>query len=78
MKCTHCGSNLVKKMVLQDKKSKIPLRKRAIVEAVNDQLKNISRIKYRNAGNFLIDLYLVFNCSSLIRKNFLLKCDCLF
>ncbi|WP_226996105.1 transposase, partial [Candidatus Protochlamydia sp. W-9] len=36
---------------------KILLRKRAIIETVNDQLKNISQIehtRHRNAGNFLI------------------------
>uniref|UniRef100_UPI0005A7902D IS982 family transposase n=1 Tax=Candidatus Protochlamydia sp. R18 TaxID=1353977 RepID=UPI0005A7902D len=38
---------------------KILLRKRAIIETVNDQLKNISQIeqtRHRNAGNFLINL----------------------
>ncbi|WP_213106317.1 IS982 family transposase, partial [Candidatus Protochlamydia amoebophila] len=37
---------------------KILLRKRAIIETVNDQLKNISQIeqsRHRNAGNFLIN-----------------------
>ncbi len=39
---------------------KILLRKRAIIETVNDQLKNISQIehtRHRNAGNFLINLF---------------------
>ncbi|KIC71917.1 hypothetical protein DB44_CW00900 [Candidatus Protochlamydia amoebophila] len=34
------------------------LRKRTIIETVNDQLKNISQIeqtRHRNAGNFLIN-----------------------
>ncbi|WP_213105119.1 IS982 family transposase, partial [Candidatus Protochlamydia amoebophila] len=38
---------------------KILLRKRAIIETMNDQLKNISQIeqtRHRNAGNFLINL----------------------
>ena len=38
---------------------RILLRKRAIVETVNDQLKNISQIehtRHRSTGNFLINL----------------------
>ncbi len=38
---------------------RILLRKRAIIETVNDQLKNISQIehtRHRSAGNFLINL----------------------
>ncbi|MGK5595753.1 MAG: transposase [Parachlamydiaceae bacterium] len=38
---------------------KVFLRKRVIIETVNDQLKNISQIeppRHRSAGNFLINL----------------------
>lgn len=54
---TTIKSNMKQKLMrLTDK---ILLRKRAIVETVNDQLKNISQIehtRHRSAGNFLINL----------------------
>jgi len=40
-------------------KDKILLRKRSIIETVNDQLKNISQIehtRHRGVGNFLVNL----------------------
>ncbi len=40
-------------------KDKVLLRKRSIIETVNDQLKNISQIehtRHRSAANFLINL----------------------
>ena len=40
-------------------RDKIILRKRAVIETVNDQLKNVSQIehtRHRSAGNFLINL----------------------
>jgi hypothetical protein len=54
---TTIRSNMKQKLMkLTDR---ILLRKRAIVETVNDQLKNISQIehtRHRSAGNFLINL----------------------
>lgn len=54
---TGIRSNMKQKMMrLRDK---IILRKRAVIETVNDQLKNISQIehtRHRSAGNFLINL----------------------
>lgn len=44
---------------LMSLKGKIYLRKRLIVETVNDQLKNISQIehsRHRGMGNFLVNL----------------------
>jgi hypothetical protein len=38
---------------------KLLLRKRSIIETINDQLKNISQIshtRYRSAANFLVNL----------------------
>jgi len=42
-----------------DIQDKLLLRKRAIIETINDQLKNISRIehsRHRSPANFLINL----------------------
>ena len=54
---TTLRSNMKQKLIkLADK---LLLRKRAIIETVNDQLKNISQIehtRHRSAGNFLINL----------------------
>ncbi len=54
---TTLRSNMKQKvMKLTDK---VLLRKRAIIETVNDQLKNISQIehtRHRSCGNFLINL----------------------
>jgi len=54
---TTIRSNMKQKLMkLTDR---ILLRKRAVVETVNDQLKNISQIehtRHRSAGNFLINL----------------------
>jgi hypothetical protein len=54
---TTLRSNMKKKLMkLTDK---ILIRKRAIIETVNDQLKNISQIehtRHRSTGNFLINL----------------------
>lgn len=54
---TTIRSNMKQKLMkLTDK---ILLRKRSIIETVNDQLKNISQIehtRHRSAGNFLINL----------------------
>ena len=39
---------------------KLILRKRAIIETINDQLKNISQIehtRHRSVGNFLVNLF---------------------
>lgn len=55
---TTVRSNMKQKlMAFQDK---ILLRKRSIIETVNDQLKNISQIehsRHRSSGNFLINLF---------------------
>lgn len=54
---TGIRSNMKQKMMkLRDK---VILRKRAVIETVNDQLKNVSQIehtRHRSAGNFLINL----------------------
>lgn len=54
---TSIRSNMKQKLMrLRDK---ILLRKRAVIETVNDQLKNISQIehtRHRSAGNFLINM----------------------
>jgi IS5 family transposase len=54
---TGIRSNMKQKLMkLRDK---VILRKRAVIETVNDQLKNISQIehtRHRSAGNFLINL----------------------
>jgi hypothetical protein len=54
---TTLRSNMKQKLIkLTDK---VLLRKRAIIETVNDQLKNISQIehtRHRSAGNFLVNL----------------------
>ncbi len=47
------------KQKLMQLADKVLLRKRAIIETVNDQLKNISQIehtRHRSAANFLINL----------------------
>ena len=54
---TTIRSNMKQK--LMQVRDKVLLRKRAIIETVNDQLKNISQIehtRHRSAGNFLINL----------------------
>jgi hypothetical protein len=46
-----------KLMGLQDR---VLLRKRSIIETVNDQLKNISQIehtRHRSIGNFMVNLF---------------------
>jgi hypothetical protein len=54
---TGIRSNMKQKMMkLRDK---VILRKRAVIETVNDQLKNVSQIehtRHRSTGNFLINL----------------------
>ena len=54
---TGCRRNMKQRLVcLQDK---LLLRKRAVIESVNDQLKNISQIehsRHRSAFNFLVNL----------------------
>ncbi len=47
------------KQKLMSLKDKLLLRKRAIIETVNDQLKNISQIehtRHRSPSNFLVNL----------------------
>jgi hypothetical protein len=54
---TRLKSNMKNK--LMDLSEKIILRKRAIIESVNDQLKNISQIehsRHRSPSNFLVNL----------------------
>ncbi len=54
---TRLRSNM--KNTLMDIQDKLLLRKRAIIESINDQLKNISQIehsRHRSPGNFLINL----------------------
>ena len=54
---TRLRNNMKNK--LMDIKDKILLRKRAIIETINDQLKNISQIehsRHRSPSNFLINL----------------------
>jgi len=56
---------------LMDTKDKIMLRKRALVETVNDELKNICQIehtRHRSFNNFLVNLI-----SGLIAYQFLPK-----
>jgi len=55
---TRLRSNMKNK--LMDIEDKILLRKRSIIETINDQLKNISQIEYsrhRSPSNFLINLF---------------------
>jgi len=54
---TSLKSNMKNKLI--DIKDKILLRKRSIIETINDQLKNISQIehsRHRSPANFLINL----------------------
>ena len=54
---TTLRSNMKQRLI--SLKDKIFLRKRAIIETVNDQLKNISQIehsRHRNVSNFLVNL----------------------
>lgn len=54
---TRLRNNMKNKIM--DIKDKILLRKRAIIETINDQLKNISQIehsRHRSPANFLINL----------------------
>ena len=54
---TRLRNNMKNK--LMDIKDKILLRKRALIETINDQLKNISQIehsRHRSPSNFLINL----------------------
>lgn len=54
---TTIRSNMKQKIM--SLKDKILLRKRSIIETVNDQLKNISQIehtRHRGVGNFLVNL----------------------
>ena len=54
---TRIRNNMKNKLI--DIKDKIFLRKRAIIETINDQLKNISQIehtRHRSPANFLINL----------------------
>jgi IS5 family transposase len=54
---TSLRSNMKQK--LMPLKDKILLRKRSIIETINDQLKNISQVehtRHRNVGNFLVNL----------------------
>jgi hypothetical protein len=59
------------KNILMTMSDKILLRKRAVIETVNDELKNICQIehsRYRSFGNFLTNLI-----SGLIVYSFLAK-----
>ncbi|NGX31227.1 MAG: hypothetical protein K940chlam8_00592 [Chlamydiae bacterium] len=54
---TGIRSNMKQKLMTL--KDKILLRKRALIETVNDQLKNISQVehsRHRGRGNFLVNL----------------------
>ena len=54
---TTLRSNMKQRLI--SLKDKIFLRKRAIIETVNDQLKNISQIehiRHRSVSNFLVNL----------------------
>jgi len=54
---THVRRNMKNRLLLLS--DKLLLRKRAIIETINDQLKNISQIehtRHRSPGNFLVNL----------------------
>lgn len=60
-------------------KDKILLRKRSLIETVNDQLKNISQIeltRHRGLGNFLVNMLGGFAAYCHQPKKPSLKLDC--